>query len=79
MPLPPPTPTTALGAAIQARREGRSSITAGQEVGVTHSTMLRLERGTVRPSADTARSLANWLGWTMEQVLDAADTPLPLG
>ncbi len=79
MPLPPPTPTTALGAAIQARREGRSSIAAGQELGVTHSTLLRIERGTVRPSADTARSLAAWLGWTMEQVFDAADTPLPQG
>lgn len=34
-------------------------------------------RGTHRPSADTARALARWLGWTVEQVLEAADQPAP--
>lgn len=27
------------------------------------------------PSADTARALARWLGWTVEQVFEAAETP----
>ena len=35
----------------------------------------RLETGTRKPSADTARALARWLSWTIEQVLDAAEQP----
>lgn len=44
---------------------------------VTAGTYYKLERGTHRPSTDTARALAKWLGWTVEQVLDAADQPAP--
>lgn len=49
---------------------------AGEEAGLPHTTLSRLERGTHRPSADTARKLATWLGWTVEEVLDAADQPV---
>ena len=36
----------------------------------------RIERGTHAPSDDTARALARWLGWTAEQVFEAAETPV---
>lgn len=50
---------------------------AGVEVGVSYVTLSGLERGTHRPSADTARKLARWLGWTMEQVFEASGKPPP--
>jgi hypothetical protein len=37
----------------------------------------RLERGTHRPSYDSAVKLARWLGWTVEQVMEAAAAPPP--
>lgn len=40
-------------------------------------TLSRLERGTHRPSYDTAVKLARWLGWTVEQVMEAASAPAP--
>lgn len=39
------------------------------------STIASIERGSHRPSLDTARTLARWLGLSVEQVVDAADTP----
>lgn len=51
---------------------------AASQAGVPHTTLSRLERGTHRPSADTALVLARWLGWTMEQVMAAADEPAPV-
>jgi DNA-binding XRE family transcriptional regulator len=46
-------------------------------VGIPQATLSRLERGKHRPNTDTARKLAAWLGWSLEQVLDAAEAPAP--
>ena len=75
MPRPPsnPTPTTALGAALIARRAGRGGRVAAAEIGIDQGMLSRLETGARKPSADTARALARWLGWTTDQVLDAAE------
>lgn len=70
------TPRTRLGVAMQVRRGDTDLRTVGTDLGVTNATLSRLERGTHRPSADTARKLATWLGWTIEQVLVAADEPV---
>ncbi|MBL8619177.1 MAG: helix-turn-helix transcriptional regulator [Deltaproteobacteria bacterium] len=74
-------PRTTLGAALRTRRAATAADqhAAAAEIGVPQATLSRLERGKHRPSADTARKLAKWLGWTIEQVLEAADTPLPQG
>lgn len=77
MPRPPPTPSTVLGRAIQERRVGRTSAEVAPEIGVDFSTLLRFERGTHRPSYDTAVKLAAWLGWTTDQVMQAAAQPVP--
>jgi DNA-binding XRE family transcriptional regulator len=66
-----------LGRAVRARRGERGQVEAGAEAGLPHSTLSRIERGTHRPSVETARALAVWLGWTLEQVLDAAETRVP--
>jgi len=58
---------------MQIRRGSTPLRDVGEEVGLPHTTLSHLERGTHRPSTDTARKLATWLGWTIEQVLDAAD------
>lgn len=71
----PPKPVgTALGAAIRARRSGRQ-VDAAAELGVSRSTLAEAERGTHAPSLATARALARWLGWSLEDVLDAAERP----
>jgi transcriptional regulator with XRE-family HTH domain len=70
-------PRTALGVAVRARRQGVSQRIVVEEAGVGHSTLSSIERGAFRPSYDTARALARWLGWTVEQVMDAADRPAP--
>lgn len=75
MPRPSPRPGTKLGAAIQQRRGGRRQVDVGAEVGLNGTTLSRLERGTHQPSAATALKLAPWLGWTVEQVLRAAQEP----
>lgn len=74
---PAPTPGSLLGASLQAQRAGRPSTEVAPGVGITHATWLRLERGTHRPSYDTAVKLAAWLGWTTDQVMQAADQPAP--
>jgi DNA-binding XRE family transcriptional regulator len=61
------------------RRLGRSQRAVADEVGVPHATLARLERGSHRPSWDTAVALAAWLGWTPGQVMDAAATRLDGG
>jgi DNA-binding XRE family transcriptional regulator len=73
---PPHAPAFRLGVAIRQRRGDQGQVAAGVEAGVAHTTLSRLERGTHRPSADTARKLATWLGWTIEEVLTAADEPV---
>jgi DNA-binding XRE family transcriptional regulator len=67
---------TCLGEALRTRRVAASGASAAEELGLDHDHFYRLERGQHRPTVDTARKLAAWLGWTLEQVLDAADTPL---
>jgi DNA-binding XRE family transcriptional regulator len=81
VPRPALPPLTSLGVALRTRRTATAADQhdAASEIGVPQATLSRLERGKHRPSADTARKLAKWLGWTVEQVLDAADTPLSPG
>lgn len=64
--------STVLGDAIKAKRGERSLPVVGRELGVSHQTVLRLERGH-EPSLSTAQALAKWLGWTLEQVAEAAE------
>jgi transcriptional regulator with XRE-family HTH domain len=70
-------PPNALAAAIRTARGTERLTDVAPRLKIAHVTLSRLERGTHRPSADTARSLARWLGWTVEQVLDAAEKPAP--
>ena len=46
-------------------------------IGISQPTLSRLERGTHRPSIDTALKLATWLGWSVERVIKAAGEPAP--
>lgn len=48
---------------------------AADELEIYRNTYYRLERGTHRPSYDTAKKLAAWLGWTTDQVMEAAGRP----
>lgn len=77
MPRPRGQLRTKLGAELVARRGEASLESVSGEMSMAYQTLSRLERGTHRPSADTARALARWLGWTTDQVLDAADQPAP--
>jgi transcriptional regulator with XRE-family HTH domain len=77
MPRPPATPATALGAEIQRRRDATDLRVLGDELGVSNSTLSRIERGTNRPTYDTAVKLGAWLGWTTDQVMEAAARPAP--
>lgn len=72
MPRPRSAITTALGRALVEKRAARSLDAVGQELGVTFATLSRLERGTHRPSYDTAVKLAAWLGWSTDEVMAAA-------
>lgn len=45
-------------------------------IAVTGTTLSRIERGTHQPSLSTAIALAKWLGWTVEQVAEAAETKI---
>jgi DNA-binding XRE family transcriptional regulator len=60
---------------MQAHRAGDSLRDVAPALGVSNVTLSRIERGVVSPSLPTARALARWLGWTLEQVLDAAERP----
>lgn len=77
MPRPRTAPKTQLGLALIERRGDASLFAVEAETGLTYTTLSRLERGAHRPSADTALKLARWLGWTMEEVMAAADQPTP--
>jgi DNA-binding XRE family transcriptional regulator len=79
MPRPRNAPTTALGASLVGRRAAASLEVAAAQVGLPYTTLSRLERGTHRPSLDTAVKLARWLGWSVEQVVEAAGQPAPEG
>lgn len=45
------------------------------KIDIPHTTLSRVERGTHTPSIATARKLAAWLGWSIGQVFDAAESP----
>ena len=75
---PAPPPGSLLGAELQLRRAGRPSTSVSAEIGVTYMTWLRLEKGSHRPSYDTAVKVARWLHWTTEQVMAASVEPAPL-
>lgn len=76
MPTPPKPPQTHLGIAIRERRAERSQRDVGEAVGVPGATLSRIERGTHRPTYDTARAIATWLGWTVDEVMLAAEAPI---
>lgn len=71
MARPPKSPKTALGVAIRKKRGSIDGGETGEVLGVSQSTISRLELGS-EPSAHTALALAKWLGWTVEEVLRAA-------
>lgn len=73
MARPSSTPTTALGAAMQAKRGATPGRDVAIEIGIDPAVFYRLETGKRGPSAPTARALARWLGWTTDEVLDAAE------
>lgn len=60
---------------MRQRRAGRDGEDAASELGIDRGTLYRLERGTHAPSTTTALALAKWLGWSVEQVLEAAGEP----
>lgn len=73
------TPPTLLAEAVVRRRGGRDIRIAAEETGVAFSVLSKVERGGGF-NQQTARSLARWLGWTTDQVLDAAEQqPQPQG
>lgn len=74
MPRRPAHPTTQLGVAVQAKRGAAPLRALGDELGLNDTTLSRIERGTHRPSLDTARALAAWLGVSVEDVVRMAET-----
>lgn len=73
--LPNP-PVTALGVELRRHRGARSQADAAAEARLPPGTLARIERGTHTPSLETARLLATWLGWTVEEVAAAAEAPV---
>lgn len=69
-------PTTRLGAAMRDARGATTQAAAAVASGIPQPTLARIERGTHEPSLDTAVALARWLGWSVEQVVEAARTPV---
>ena len=63
---------------MQRRRGSVTGDIAAKEAGLSEATYYRLERGARGPSAQQARALARWLGWTTDQVLDAAEQAAPM-
>lgn len=70
-------PQNALGVAMRVKRAD----VVGDEIAallmITRGTYYNLERGIHQPSYDTAKKLATWLGWTTDQVMEAAKAPAP--
>ena len=67
------TPTTALGAAIQARRGSSTLREVAPLIGVGWHVLARLERGGGVRREATRAALAVWLGWTVERVRALAE------
>lgn len=76
MPRPSLPPGSRLGIAIRERRGVQTQAGVASELGLVALTLSRLERGTHRPSYETAVKLAAWLGWTTDQVMNAAGQPI---
>ena len=74
---PPSPPLTALGLAVREHRAPATQDEIAMVLGITQATLARLERGTHQPSYETAKKLAAWLGWTTDQVMEAAKAPAP--
>lgn len=77
MPRPPKPVGTALGHAIRSARGDAGQQDLAAVLGVSPLTLSRLERGKHEPSLATALKLAKWLGWSVEQVVEAAGQPAP--
>lgn len=75
MPRPAPAPRSHLGIAVQRQRADLTQAEAAAMIGIPETTLSRVERGAGRPSYETARALAAWLGWSLERVLEAAESP----
>ena len=74
-----PTPAkTALGIAMRTKRGDSPGEDAAIALGIERGTYYRLERGTHTPALTTAQALARWLGWSLEQVYEAAAKPAVL-
>ena len=74
MPRRRATPTTALAAAIQAKRGNAKLRDIADEAGLSWATLARLERGGGVQKIATRSAVAKWLGWSEEQVADAVKT-----
>jgi len=68
-------PQTHLTAAIRERRGERPLRIAAAEIGCAIATLCALELDRLRPASELASKLAPWLGWTVEQVFEAAQQP----
>lgn len=75
MPRPPKPPTTLLGQVLRELRGERSVSSIAAELGCAHSTLTRLEQGQGSMSAQLALAIARWIGWSVEQVIEAAGKP----
>ena len=74
MPRRRATPTTALAAAIQAKRGTSKLRDIADEAGISWATLARLERGGGVQKIATRSAVARWLGWTEDQVIEAVKT-----
>lgn len=77
MPNPPAPTGSSLGTAIRRQRGAMSQAGLAAQLGVVPLTLSRIERGAHTPSYATAVKLAAWLGWTTDQVMEAAARPAP--
>jgi hypothetical protein len=71
MPRRRATPTTALAAAIQAKRGNAKLRDIADEAGLSWATLARLERGGGVQKIATRMAVARWLGWSEERVIEA--------
>lgn len=69
---------TALSLALRQQRGEAPLRPAARALGISHVTLLQLERGQRKPGLELALRLARWLGWSAEQVLAASSTFTPL-
>lgn len=65
------TAPTRLAAALIARRGPSDVKQAAPEIGISFSSLARIERGGL-PALETADRIARWLGWTLDDVHLAA-------